>query len=694
MKYRIAAAFTALSLLTGTAAVPGLLPEQAVRTAAADRGTYLWFTYYESEGGIVISRCDTSATGVVIVPEEIDGLPVTRLSPGAFADCTSILTVMLPEGLTEITAKTFSNCTRLVSVNLPDSLTAIGTEAFLGCTALSSLTLPGSLTSLGPNCFSGCTALSSLALPGSLTSLGTSCFTGCTSLGECTLPDGITRIPNACFKDCTGLGQVTLPAGCTELGGSAFSGCAELTQISLPDGITQIPVACFEGCTGLKQITLPAGCTGIGSSAFEGCTGLTQITLPDSITEIGSAAFQGCTGLTQITLPAGITGIEADTFSGCKGLTQIRIPESVTVIGTGAFEHCEALTEVTLPEGLTEIGPYAFGDCSSLTSLTVPETVTSIREQAFRYCTALQLVTILAPGCTIDSASDTIPCGICGYIGSTAHSYATKNGRPFHDLEDRGCRELIASGTSGTVTWRLYGDGEEDCELRIGGSGALTSDSIWKSYKSRITRITVQDGITSIGDNVFREYGPLTHVTIAGSVKEIGQYAFGEAQIGALHLGSGVETLGMYSFGNVQAEDIVLPASVHWVNQKALSFFWDAKRVLFLNPKCTVSCYGTPPIGAYPDGYPGCNGGPVVYGYAGSYAESFAYEFLYRFQPVTQGDVDLSGETGVLDAVALQKHLVREKSLDTLGAAMADLNGNDTVDVTDLVLLKQLLTQK
>ena len=44
---------------------------------------------------------------------------------------------------------TFKECTSLISVTIPNSVTSIGNYAFDGCSELTSVTLPNSVTSIG-----------------------------------------------------------------------------------------------------------------------------------------------------------------------------------------------------------------------------------------------------------------------------------------------------------------------------------------------------------------------------------------------------------------------------------------------------------------------------------------------------------------------------------------------------------------
>lgn len=86
-----------------------------------------------------------------------------------------------------------------------------------------------------------------------------------------------------------------------------------------------------------------------------------------------------------------------------------------------------------------------------------------------------------------------------------------------------------ATGICGeSLTWE-YSDGV----LIISGTGAMTeyeyySDYPWYDYRNSITKVIVEDGVTSISENAFRISPALTSVTLSSSVESIGECAFGD----------------------------------------------------------------------------------------------------------------------------------------------------------------------
>ncbi|MGN0575706.1 MAG: leucine-rich repeat protein [Ruminococcus sp.] len=323
--------------LLSCAVIGGVLPygssitENSAITVSAAEDTYESLTYMNFGDFIVISGCDKSVTEVII-PSEIEGVPVTSIGFSSFNQCSDLTSITIPDSVTSIGYSAFSGCKNLTSITIPDSVTSIGNLAFNSCYSLISITIPDSVTSIGAMAFDSTPWLESQRKISPLVIVNNMLIDGHTCEGAIVIPDGITSI-----------------------GEEAFYYCFNLTSITIPDSVTSIGAYAFFACYGLTSITIPDGVTSIGDSAFEVCSGLTSITIPDGVTSIGVGAFIGCSGLTSITIQDGVTSIGDYAFHECYGLTSITIPESVTSIGGSAFYNCTSLKSITIENPECEI---------------------------------------------------------------------------------------------------------------------------------------------------------------------------------------------------------------------------------------------------------------------------------------------------------------------------------------------------
>jgi hypothetical protein len=102
--------------------------------------------------------------------------------------------------------------------NVAYTVTSIGSYAFATCSGLKEVTIPNSVTSLGNSAFLSCSGLTKVTIGNSVTSIGDSEFSGCIRLTEVSIPNSVTSIANFAFRNCTSLTEVTIPNSVTTIG--------------------------------------------------------------------------------------------------------------------------------------------------------------------------------------------------------------------------------------------------------------------------------------------------------------------------------------------------------------------------------------------------------------------------------------------------------------------------------------------
>ena len=351
--------------------------------------------------------------------EKID--VASEIALNSMLKTSSLKTVILREGITNIGESAFLGCTGLIEITIPSSVTTIENGAFHGCTSLKEIMIPSSVTTIDYTAFMECSfetidvstdiALASVArttdlkvaiLRMGVVSISINAFEGCTNLAEITIPSSVTSVGPFAFWDCTSLVEIKIPSSVTKIEMGLFYGCTKLTKIELPSSIVEIQDYAFYRCTKLKEITIPSSVLRIGNYAFEGCTSLSDITIPSSVIDVGVLAFKDCTFLTNVVILSSDISLNYDTFSGSNNIETIEacsdnalasIPktklktvilnEGVTNISYNAFDGCTTLVQVTISASVTHIYDYAFRGCTGLREIIISSSVTQIGKQAF-----------------------------------------------------------------------------------------------------------------------------------------------------------------------------------------------------------------------------------------------------------------------------------------------------------------------
>ena len=598
----------------------------------------------ESIGSYAFAECRNIAE--INIPDS-----VTELGRNAFAASNArypmgATKLSIGSGLKTIPENAFSNCAYLTKVTVPNTVETIGALAFKGCNKLSEITLPfvgksrsatgyesafgyifeyrtgnggGSTNAAGYSVGDIYTSSSSgnsyvtyvnegrigyscdyiYSVPSSIktvnitdaSKIGAGAFANCIYITKIVLNDSITSIGDYAFYSASGIKDFVIPNSVTSLGGYSFYKCNGLTEISIPNGITAIGKYTFYDCENIKKVVMSRNVISIGDYAFYSCLGITKLIIPDKVESIGSYAF-----------------------AECRNIDEINIPDSVTELGRNAFAASNArypmgATKLSIGSGLKTIPENAFSNCAYLTKVTVPNTVETIGALAFKGCNKLSEITLPFVG---KSRSATGYESAFGYIfdyktdGSGGGADAT--GYSVGDIYK--CDEY--SSRISYVTYVNEGRIGYSCDYIYSVPSSIKTVNITDASKigagafakcTYITKIVLNDGITSIGDfafqnnpwyksltdefvidgdNVLIKYnGTKSNVVIPDTVKHIAGGVFkNNTKISAVTLPDELLSIGENTFnGCTNLTAMTIPKSVVKIGGNAIP---DA---------CTISVY-------------------------------------------------------------------------------------------------------
>jgi hypothetical protein len=208
------------------------------KTEYADGGYYIGAYYGDEE--------------TVVIPNELDGIPVIGISAGAFQDNLRIKNVVFPASLKEIAERAFYNCRSLTKIEFPEGLEVIGAEAFADCWALTEAVFPATLSHIGDLAFYNCDLIAEIVLPASLKTMGAGVFENCTRVERAEIHAEI-------------------------IGVQAFSGCSMLKELIIGDEVRKINPHAFFACSSLVEVYIPPSVIAIGDHVFSWCGKLQSV---------------------------------------------------------------------------------------------------------------------------------------------------------------------------------------------------------------------------------------------------------------------------------------------------------------------------------------------------------------------------------------------------------------------------------
>lgn len=177
------------------------------------------------------------------------------------------------DGTTHISNGAFARCTSLNKVVLPESLLVIGESAFVDCQSLKEINIPQHTTTIGANAFKG-TEIKKFVLPATISEIGTSAFiTGYLWNDQRTKLRDIKVDKNNRYFFTQDKALYKIKSDGTWALMVYFG---EDETVVLPDNTSEICESAFMGSIA-QEVHIPASVVNIGENAFSKCHKLTRL---------------------------------------------------------------------------------------------------------------------------------------------------------------------------------------------------------------------------------------------------------------------------------------------------------------------------------------------------------------------------------------------------------------------------------
>lgn len=259
----------------------------------------------------------------IIIPETIQGLPVTKIVSMVNPHIWTIEKIFVPSSVRQIErvcavqyilGSRTQNGTEVV---LSEGLVSIGEDAF-GSAHIASINFPSTLKEIKKGAFYGAIFNSAISLPENV-DIAESVFEDA-KIVSIQLPSSLKYVRKKAFESAKIKEGVVLPEGLAGIDEEAFR-YAEIPFVTFPSTLKYIKAAAFAE-TKLKEVNLKEGLEYIGPMAFCECT-IESLTLPSSIKYVGLCyplsrhTFDMSTS--ELNLPEDISGWHYVLYDNRKG---------------------------------------------------------------------------------------------------------------------------------------------------------------------------------------------------------------------------------------------------------------------------------------------------------------------------------------------------------------------------------------
>jgi len=313
---------------------------------------------------------------------------VTSVGNSAFEGCTGLTSIIIPHNVKTIGNDAFKGCSNMAyiyfeSVNSTSvsalrtpttrstgGLESIGDGAFAGCTSLKALVIPNSVTSIGDNAFEGCIALESLALPYIPNDTGTS-ITATWSTGHGEPDDSYNGSTVYLDEDTYKVWVRTNPSDPWYVAFNMWS--PSNVKFTISDGVPNNDDHVDEDGYINRLNGDVYAWTGSSYALYFNFMTYQPIGISDIFASLPSThhSIGALFGVDNDAIPASLTtivlngnnAIPENALNGCSHIENIVVSGKPASIGAGAFQGCTSLKSITLPY----IGGFAYDPNTALT---------------------------------------------------------------------------------------------------------------------------------------------------------------------------------------------------------------------------------------------------------------------------------------------------------------------------------------
>lgn len=513
------------------------------------------FFFFDDNGDVCVRVTKYIGTkSVVKIPSEIGGYPVRVIDEYAFMNCSTLINLTIPEGVTKLGYGAFRACKKLKTIKFPSTITELEGFEFEDVSTVESIDFP-SIKALLEYCkYDDVSSSLPVYNPHTLLINGK-------SVKNLTIPNGTETIFGEMFRNCINIETVTLPDGLKQIGFYSFADCTALKSFNVPESVEVFGSGALYNCPKIEGIKLPDGLRQLGSNALLG-TSVKSLTIPE-YARVYNYAFQDFTTLETVYFNLRILPDEYDNlFKNCDSLKSFYISKNAAEFDTSMFKNTAAKPVIygfagTFAENLAKKLGFKFVALEE--SVTEPDVTEPAPEP-----TAPQIPIFPDYLYDPDTLTYTVTDKAGALKGEDDYPSAESNNATtvVFDYDEpvrltSWCTQWFMSVEKAVVKGNIYDIGStafQFCarslkEVELSDNVVSITYGAFSGCKL-LTKVPEGKGLRLIGDYAFSSCEGLTEINICPSVTEIGECAFlGCKGVSEVKIPSTVTKIGGYAFG-------------------------------------------------------------------------------------------------------------------------------------------------
>lgn len=513
---------------------------------------------------------DAGRTGpgiVLTIGKSVSKIPAYMFSPDR-AGSAKIIQLKFEENSVcqEIGACAFEENKYLKKIVLPESISQIDESAFEYCEKVKNIDIGNGVTDIGERAFFQCSNAESIMIGKNVKNIGSAAF------------DVGGKLKNIYFN-ATEMNDLS-PDNTIFTGG--YSGIENIT-VTIGANVQKIPAYLFAARSGVssgtavRSVVFEKGsvCEKIGKRAFDSCSWLAQVIIPESVSCIEEGAFSGTPAVILFENDKLPQNLENDWSGNAQVVTNVKaygatqngfyyysvdgknavvhgyagnekdviVPEKVNGLQvkeiTRMFSSNSEIQTVAISEGIETIGENTFANCQNLQGVYIPKSVSTIKKHAVSERTLLMFESSELPA---DLEED---WNWAAEICLNVKKYGTTENGFFYCI----------NGDNEAIIGRYTGKEKEVAVPNKIGTVQVKKIANYAFYlNTELKSVSIPEGISIIGEEVFYGCQGLEKVTIPSTVTKIGKRAFyGCELLKSINIPQNVVSIREEAFGGCTA---------------------------------------------------------------------------------------------------------------------------------------------
>lgn len=206
---------------------------------------------------IITKYTDSTQKTEIIVPDEIEGFPVTEIADFSLFNCESLKKIYIGKNVSKIGEWSMTNNQRLEQFAVDESNEYFcSVDGVLYSKDMKTIIYYPPARNIKFDKYGEAQNTTQYEIANGVETVRTKAFYKCYYVDSITIPDSVKSIEEKAFHRSSSLTEIKLPLSLTFIGKDAFAYCDKLEKVTIPKSVKEIDEYAFFNCSNMKELVM------------------------------------------------------------------------------------------------------------------------------------------------------------------------------------------------------------------------------------------------------------------------------------------------------------------------------------------------------------------------------------------------------------------------------------------------------